>query len=183
MSREVIVYGNELYHHGVKGQKWGIRRYQNEDGSLTAEGKKRLGYSDNPTTLVGTIKKNIIDSRLIGTKYKGLHKLGMTRSFEQTAKTEENWGKYYENKAKSTKNKFLKNMHEASSFNSKQFSKYYKQAMNYSTADKIFKAGTMIDSKYRNMKVKNLFIKDLNMTLGEQYLMSEAMSRTMNSRI
>ncbi|MBR6287819.1 MAG: hypothetical protein IKR19_00570 [Acholeplasmatales bacterium] len=31
----------ELYHHGIKGQKWGIRRFQNEDGSLTAEGKKR----------------------------------------------------------------------------------------------------------------------------------------------
>ena len=31
----------ELYHHGVKGQKWGIRRYQNEDGSLTEEGLKK----------------------------------------------------------------------------------------------------------------------------------------------
>lgn len=31
----------ELYHHGVKGQRWGIRRYQNKDGSLTAAGKKR----------------------------------------------------------------------------------------------------------------------------------------------
>ena len=29
-----------LYHHGVKGQKWGVRRYQNEDGTLTDEGKK-----------------------------------------------------------------------------------------------------------------------------------------------
>ena len=26
---------NELYHHGIKGQKWGVRRFQNEDGSLT----------------------------------------------------------------------------------------------------------------------------------------------------
>ena len=33
---------NELYHHGVKGQKWGIRRYQNSDGSLTDAGKKRV---------------------------------------------------------------------------------------------------------------------------------------------
>ena len=31
----------ELYHHGIKGQKWGVRRYQNEDGSLTEEGLKK----------------------------------------------------------------------------------------------------------------------------------------------
>jgi hypothetical protein len=32
---------NELYHYGVKGMKWGIRRYQNENGTLTSAGKKR----------------------------------------------------------------------------------------------------------------------------------------------
>ena len=32
----------ELYHHGILGQKWGVRRFQNKDGSLTAKGKKRL---------------------------------------------------------------------------------------------------------------------------------------------
>lgn len=32
---------NYLVHHGVKGQKWGVRRFQNEDGSLTSKGRKR----------------------------------------------------------------------------------------------------------------------------------------------
>lgn len=37
-----MVYETELCHFGIKGQKWGVRRYQNPDGTLTAKGKKRL---------------------------------------------------------------------------------------------------------------------------------------------
>ena len=36
---------NELYHHGIKGQKWGIRRYQNLDGTLTTDGRIRYGVN------------------------------------------------------------------------------------------------------------------------------------------
>lgn len=47
-----------LIHHGIKGQQWGIRRYQNEDGSLTEEGKKRYGVSsDGKMSLKGKIKR------------------------------------------------------------------------------------------------------------------------------
>ena len=42
------VYKSELYHHGIKGQKWGVRRYQNSDGSLTDEGYRHWGY--DPST-------------------------------------------------------------------------------------------------------------------------------------
>ena len=36
----------ELYHHGIKGQKWGVRRFQNKDGSLTPAGERRYDDSD-----------------------------------------------------------------------------------------------------------------------------------------
>lgn len=47
MSNEyVITRDGEFYHWGIKGQRWGIRRYQNPDGSLTPRGLKRLQRAD-----------------------------------------------------------------------------------------------------------------------------------------
>lgn len=44
---------NELYHWGIKGMKWGVRRYRNEDGTLTDAGRKRYLNADGSMNAVG----------------------------------------------------------------------------------------------------------------------------------
>lgn len=51
---------NYLCHHGIKGQKWGIRRYQNEDGSLTEAGKKRYHTSSDSSALTKAGVKKLL---------------------------------------------------------------------------------------------------------------------------
>ena len=41
-----VILNDELYHHGIKGQRWGVRRFQNADGSLKPAGEKRYGGSN-----------------------------------------------------------------------------------------------------------------------------------------
>lgn len=65
---------NELYHYGVKGMKWGVRRYQNKDGTLTSAGKERnqvrnniirnRPYTDDVNDIVNTL--SVKEKRLLG---------------------------------------------------------------------------------------------------------------------
>ena len=52
-----LPYSDELYHHGIKGQKWGLRRFQNEDRTWTAAGKIRYGAGKVAEATTKSLKK------------------------------------------------------------------------------------------------------------------------------
>lgn len=53
------MYKDSLAHHGIKGQKWGVRRYQNPDGTLTAEGRRRYAPRANDSSVTKKVKQDL----------------------------------------------------------------------------------------------------------------------------
>lgn len=60
------IYKDELYHHGIKGQKWGVRRFQNSNGTYTAEGKKRYSKDEKSERRKQIAKKVAIGAAIVG---------------------------------------------------------------------------------------------------------------------
>lgn len=61
---QIRIDSNELNHHGVLGMKWGVRRYQNKDGSLTAAGRAHYGNPANTKKIYKDLKKRIKKERV-----------------------------------------------------------------------------------------------------------------------
>ena len=94
----------EIFHHGVKGQKWGVRRYQYADGTLTPSGKKRYSNSLDihrvkKTATLMSMKvselKNTAKAQVTGKQYVDTYlKKGITFARIQTSKEFENFAFY-----------------------------------------------------------------------------------------
>lgn len=106
----------ELYHYGIKGQKWGVRRYQYTDGSLTPAGKKR--YNSNPqaeaiqrvSRMMNSKVKDVVNTtrtQITGKQYvDGYLKSGTTLARIQTSKEFENFA-FYATYKKSDMEKYM----------------------------------------------------------------------------
>ena len=94
----------ELQHHGIKGQKWGVRRYQYADGTYTPAGRKRYGVIQNSSnakrvvSMMGMKVKDVVNTartQTTGRQYIDAYlKKGTTFSRIQTSKEFENFAFY-----------------------------------------------------------------------------------------
>ena len=66
---QIEIYNNELFHFGTKGQKWGIRRYQNEDGTLTQLGRQRYGQGGERSKHGRSRDLNKLDDEKVNSDY------------------------------------------------------------------------------------------------------------------
>lgn len=100
MNELLLSHYDEIYHHGIKGQKWGVRRFQYADGSLTPAGKKRYssGSSSGLSSLMNTKMSQLAKTaatNITGKQYvDGYLKSGTTLARIQTAKNFEKFAFY-----------------------------------------------------------------------------------------
>lgn len=132
-------YNNDEYlaHHGILGMKWGIRRYQNKDGTLTPEGRKRYGDIDSDNESVDAKKTRVLKSRSATELYKhadlfsdaelkqAYERLNLEANIKRLAPTPVHRGE-----------KFVKNVLQTSAFATKLIDD---AAKTYSNIDKMMK--------------------------------------------
>lgn len=154
----------ELYHHGIKGQKWGVRRYQYADGTLTPDGKKRYSKStaDTVQLMMQTKVKYAINAtrtQVTGKQYvDGYLKQGTTFARIQTSKEFENFA-FYATYKKADSDKYMglfgKNLKSRAAYDAKQAEKL----SNATGSEEDIAKAKELREKSDNMKVYQLKIE------------------------
>lgn len=100
-----VPYSKSLQHHGILGMKWGVRRYQNPDGTLTAAGKTR--YSDGPSRKQRRAQKTYDRIKSVRNDEARMDRMS-ARQKESLKRSEKYWKERSEGKTPSQKRNFIK---------------------------------------------------------------------------
>lgn len=126
---------NELYHHGILGQKWGVRRYQNADGSLTPAGKKRYLNPDGTMNAEGKwkwFKTNQTDIIL--------KEMDLDDEFDKTEK-----GKKLKQEFKKAQSKYYDRQYESNDDELRSYEDYERVAMAYLGNRSVYAGKKLLD--------------------------------------
>lgn len=103
----ILTSTGELYHWGVKGMKWGVRRYQNKDGSLTPRGRKRQKELSADEKERAARKADLKNRRTMSDAdlKKKIERLKMEKEFKNLTNEDINSGKTFVNEIMSSAGK------------------------------------------------------------------------------
>ena len=150
----------ELYHYGVKGQKWGVRKYQYADGTLTPAGKKR--YSNNTNSFQRAMDSkvkyavNSARTQITGRQYvDGYLKQGTKFARIQTNENFENFA-FYATYKKSDMDKYMGLFGKNLTSRAEKDAKRAEEISNATGSELDIKNATLLRERSNNMKVYQL---------------------------
>lgn len=131
-------YGPELAHHGIKGMRWGVRRFQNKDGTLTAAGRKRASkaYKKEADKVTSELNRTA-ESRYINAYNKAADYMNRKGIDKFNAEQQKKHGKNYSERD-GYEDDFMKAFDDAlTSFYNQSLNDFYKSNKHYQESKRL----------------------------------------------